>query len=384
MDNKRLNEINQRKIEIRSMLESDKEINIEETRAELEKLNKEAEEIRARKTIADEIKDEKVETKTIEKPEVREKMENKADKNVEYRNAFKNYVATGEKSEELRAIATNSTPIPSTIVNQIVTKLRNNGQILPLINHTHFEKGSQVPVSSIMPVATFVKEGATSDKQVGGYAFVTFNGYKLRCAVAVTLEVDTMALDDFERVISENIANAMTEALEQAIVSQDNGKATNIKVGKPEGILSNTPALAIETAAVDYDTLINAEAGVPSQYEAGSVYVMSKATFLSLKSVKDANKRPILDTNDIMNHTLLGRNVVLCDYLPTMDKAVAGDVVAFIFRMKDYTLNTALDVQIKQYEDNETDDIVRKAIMLVDGHVIDNSSLVTIKKKASA
>ena len=71
----------------------------------------------------------------------------------------------------------------------------------------------------------------------------------------------------------------------------------------------------------NFDTIISAEAGVPAQYEQGSYYVMSKATFLSLKSVKDANKRPILDTNDIMAHTLLGRNVVLCDYLPSMDKA---------------------------------------------------------------
>lgn len=84
-----------------------------------------------------------------------------------------------------------------------------------------------------------------------------------------------------------------------------------------------------------------------------------------------------------MAHTLLGRNVVLCDYLPSMDKAVAGDIVAFVFRMRDYTLNTALDVRVKQYEDNETDDIVRKSIMLVDGKVIDNSSLVVIKKKTA-
>ena len=376
MDNKRLEEINQRKIEIRSMLESDKEINIEETRSELEKLNKEAEEIRARKTIADGIKNEKIETKIIEKPEERNKMENK-DKNVEYRNAFKNYVATGERTEELREVsATADVNIPATVVNQIVTKLRNNGQILPLINQTHFASGSQVPVSSVMPVATFVAEGKTSDKQKNGYAFVTFAGYKLRCAVAVTLEVDTMALADFERVIAENIANAMTEALEKAIISGA-GKT------EPEGILNAIPTQIVETAALDFDTLISAEAGVPAQYEQGSYYVMSKATFLSLKSVKDANKRPILDTNDIMAHTLLGRNVVLCDYLPSMDKAVVGDVVAFIFRMKDYTLNTALDVRVKQYEDNETDDIVRKSIMLVDGKVIDNSSLVVIKKKTA-
>ena len=377
MDSKRLNEIITRKEEIRNLLNGESEIDVNEIRTELETLNAEESELRSKHELAASINVEKIETKTIEKPEERKRMENKTEKNIEYRSAFKNYVATGERTEELRAVsATADVAIPATVVNQIVTKLRNNGQILPLINQTHFASGSQVPVSSVMPVATFVAEGATSGKQKNGYAFVTFAGYKLRCAVAVTLEVDTMALADFERVIAENIANAMTEALEKAIISGAGNTG-------PEGILKATPAQTVETAALDFDTLISAEAGVPAQYEQGSYYVMSKATFLSLKSVKDANKRPILDTNDIMAHTLLGRNVVLCDYLPSMDKAVVGDVVAFIFRMKDYTLNTALDVRVKQYEDNETDDIVRKSIMLVDGKVIDNSSLVVIKKKTA-
>ena len=33
---------------------------------------------------------------------------------------------------------------------------------------------------------------------------------------------------------------------------------------------------------------------------------------------------------------------------------------------------------VKKYEDNDTDDMVTKAIMLVDGKVVDKNSLVTI------
>jgi len=38
---------------------------------------------------------------------------------------------------------------------------------------------------------------------------------------------------------------------------------------------------------------------------------------------------------------------------------------------------------IKKYEDNDTDDQVTKAIMLVDGKVVDKNSLVTLVKKSS-
>ena len=36
---------------------------------------------------------------------------------------------------------------------------------------------------------------------------------------------------------------------------------------------------------------------------------------------------------------------------------------------------------IKRYEDNTTDNMVTKALMLVDGKVIDKNSLVTVTKK---
>ena len=77
--------------------------------------------------------------------------------------------------------------------------------------------------------------------------------------------------------------------------------------------------------------------------------------------------------------TLLGRNVVLCDYLPTYaDTLTKTDVFAFIYRMKDYVLNTNYSVAMKVYEDNETDDIIRKSIMIADGKPVDFNSLITL------
>ncbi len=39
---------------------------------------------------------------------------------------------------------------------------------------------------------------------------------------------------------------------------------------------------------------------------------------------------------------------------------------------------------VKKYEDNETDDQVTKAIMIVDGKVVDKNSLVVLKKAPAA
>ena len=48
--------------------------------------------------------------------------------------------------------------------------------------------------------------------------------------------------------------------------------------------------------------------------------------------------------------------------------------------MKDYILNTNMDITVKHYEDNDTDDKMTKAIMLADGKAVAAHSLVTMTK----
>lgn len=45
--------------------------------------------------------------------------------------------------------------------------------------------------------------------------------------------------------------------------------------------------------------------------------------------------------------------------------------------------NTNYAMRIKNYEDDDTEDQVTKAVMICDGKVIDLNSLVTLTKKAA-
>ena len=80
--------------------------------------------------------------------------------------------------------------------------------------------------------------------------------------------------------------------------------------------------------------------------------------------------------------SILGRGVLIVPYLKNLDAAAVGDIVAFIYRFEDYALNTNYQIGVKTYEDNETDDIVRKSTMICDGKPVDTSSLVKLAKKA--
>ena len=310
---------------------------------------------------------------------------------MQYRKAFMDYVVRGTAiPTEYRSDAVTKTTdvgavIPTTVLNQIVEKLESTGMILALVTRTAYKGGVAIPVSSVKPTATWVAEGAGSEKQKKTAAkdgMVTFAYHKLRCAVAVSLEVENMAMSAFETLLINNIVEAMTKALEQAIIS---GTGT----GQPKGIIKETPATgqAIETAKLAYADIVKVEGALPQAYEAGAVWCMSKATFMGFIGMTDQQGQPIARVNYGIagkpERVLLGRPVVCCDYLNSFDAASTGDVVAFVFNFKDYVLNTNYAMGVKKYEDNDTDDMVTKGVMLADGKVVDKNSLVTLKKKAS-
>ena len=310
-----------------------------------------------------------------------------------YRKAFMQYVCRGTAiPAEYRSDAISTTTdvgatIPTTVLNQIVEKLENTGMILALVTRTAYKGGVSIPVSTVKPTATWVNEGAGSDKQkkdITKGGMITFAYHKLRCAVAVSLEVDTMAISAFETLLINNIVEAMTKALEQSIID---GNGT----GKPKGILAETPAegQTVKSAAPAYADLIAAEAALPQAYENGAVWCMSKKTFMSYYGLTDTNGQPIGRVNYGIagkpERTLLGRAVVCCDYVKSYDKSLAaGTKFGFLFNFKDYVLNTNYAMGVKKYEDNETDDQVTKGIMLVDGKVVDKNSLVVLEKIQSA
>ncbi len=310
---------------------------------------------------------------------------------MDYRKAFMNHVLKGESipasfSNDATKTSDVGVVIPTTVLERIIEKLDNVGTIYNLVTRTAYKGGLSIPKNNVKPVASWVAEGATSTKQKQpANGTVTFAYHKLRCAVAVTLETDTMAIAAFETMLVNNVSKAMIKAIEESIINGDGN-------GKPEGILANEvpEGQAIEVASgekLSYKTLTDVEGAIPEEYENNSVWCMSKKSFMSFAGMTDLNGQPIARTNYGINgrpeRTLLGRPVVISKDVPSYADSVDADTLfAFIFNFEDYTLNMNLNITIKQYEDNETEDKVTKAVALVDGKVADINSLVTLTKKA--
>lgn len=307
---------------------------------------------------------------------------------AEYRRVFMRYVVRGtaipaeyRSGDEVTKTSDVGAVIPTTTLNKIVEKLEAVGMILPLVTRTAYKGGVAIPTSSVKPVASWVNEGAGSDKQKKTVGSITFAYNKLRCAVAVSFEVDTMAYSAFEATLIANIVEAMTKAIEQAIISGDGS-------GKPKGILTETApsGQTIEAASISIDTIKAAEEAIPLAYENKAVWCMTKKTYLAYAELRDSNDNKLGYTEIVGGKKvryLNGRQCICCDYLPSFAVSLDDNTkYGFIFNFADYVLNTNYVMGIKKYEDNDTDDLVNKAVMLVDGKVVDKNSLVVLSKKA--
>ena len=301
-----------------------------------------------------------------------EKMENQ---NMEYRNAFMEYVLRGTAiPTELRANTTTgdaASVIPTQLVNQIIEKFDNVGMVLPLITRTTHKAGVEIPTSALKPVATWVSEGAGSDRQKKTTGKISFSYFKLRCEISMSMEVGEMALAAFEAKFVENVAKAMTYAIENAVI---NGTGS----GQPKGILAEDGQEV--TGALSYAKLCEAEGLLPVEYETGAKWCMNKKTFAKVLGMVDQNGQPIARVNFGINgaqeRTILGRDVVVTPYV--------ADDVAFMFDFADYVLNTIYDMGISKKQDWDTEDLLTKAVMSVDGKVVDNGSIVKFNITAQA
>lgn len=289
--------------------------------------------------------------------------------NLQYRNAFMEYVLRGTPiPAELRANENTVTGdvgsvIPTHLVTQIIEKFDNVGMILPLVTKTSFKAGVEIPTSTVKPVATWVSEGAGSDRQKKTTGKITFSYFKLRCEISMSMEVGTLALSSFEAKFVENVAKAMTYAVENAII---NGTGT----GQPKGILTEKGAEV--TGSINYAKICECEAAIPVEYETGSKWCMNKKTFMQYVAMTDNAGQPIARVNYGVagkpERTILGRDVIISPYV--------ADNKAFIFDFADYVLNTIYDMGISKKQDWDTEDLLTKAVMSVDGKVVDAGSLV--------
>ena len=305
-----------------------------------------------------------------------------------YRQQFMDFVLRGRPIQQ-RIDATAATTdltaiIPSTIMGRVIEALETYGQLYAKATKINVRGGVSYPISSLKPVATWVSEGSLSDKQkMNLTSSVTFTYNKLQCRVAVTLEADTVSLESFETLIANGITRAMVKGLEASMVDGDG-------TGEMSGIIRETvPAgrIASVTAAqiAKYETWAATVAKVPQAYRQGASLVMTQSDWDTyIVGMTDATGQPVARTTVGIDgypvERLLGLEVILVESgIDTFAAAANGDAIGFIVKLEDYVINSNLQMTMKKYFDESTDEWIHKATLIADGKLVDTNGLVLIK-----
>ena len=132
------------------------------------------------------------------------------------------YVKTGKssgvlvfKSADASSTTTDvSAVVPSTILQEVIKKVQNYGQVFKRIRPLAVKGGVKVPILAVKPVATWIGENTTGDKQKADLSgSVSFNYYGLECKIATSIVADATTIDMFESILIDIIGEAMTRVL---------------------------------------------------------------------------------------------------------------------------------------------------------------------------
>ena len=349
---------------------------------------------------------------SFKKPEVRNSNVDSLS-TMEYRTAFMNYVQKGEMSNLLkRADSENVSSdlgilLPNTIVNEVIKGVEKvYGQLYSRVKKTNLKGGVQYPIGSFgatlywQGTAGTDKEHGVSEKQKAGSvnSYVQFTYHIGEIRIAQSLLQTVVSVDAFESEIVKSLVEAYVKAMDEVIMNGDGLK-------QPEGILTEAKKVSgripraniIEFNADEikdwtkWQTKLFAKIPL-SMRSLRPEFVLNAGTYeANIETLKGSNNQPV--SREIYNPVngdesarFKGREVVFVedDIFKAFDDATAGTDFFGMYWVpeKAYAINTNLQFGYKKYFDEETNQYITKALVIVDGKVLDPKYIYLLKKSS--
>ena len=381
--------------EVRSINEqvNDIDAEIEETQEEINAIDSAAEEARA---AAPAVNAEVVASFTTAANNKREDVSPL--ESMEYRKAFMAYVQKGtEIPAEFRNGEVISTPdtgaaIPLTVMNEVINTVRKRyGNLYNKVRKMSVPGGVKIPIGSLQATFKWINESTVSPRQkTNALGAVTFGYNVAEIRIAQTFLSQLLTLSAFEAELTKIIAIAYLQAMDEAIVKGSGD-------GAPLGILNDervTNTITMTSSKLNNwkDWRKDFFAKLPLGYRDGEFIFPLSTVETYLETMSDDNNNPVfrqatgLEVNDgdamNPNGTFFGRAISLVepDILPDFDTASANDVIGIYWQPEEYAINENFAFTMRRYYDEETNEWVDKALVVVDGRVLNPNGIWLIKK----
>jgi HK97 family phage major capsid protein len=409
----RLAEILARKQEIRSLLEGDTDVNVQEIQEELRQLQEEEAKLIEKRKLAESINTGQTEVRTIEKPvvattpvaEVRNMVWNEAIETDEYRSIWAKEMMgqsiTSEERDLLNHINdehrafTHTTENTSILIPKTVAAgiwKRAEEQYPLWADARKFRVTGELSMAksdgNAIDGKWYDEEDVVDTDQLG-FGELNLTGCELAKAIEVTWKLRKMAVADFEAYIIREIGDRMGASLSKAVYS-GKGKPGGGDTFKPEprGIKTvleaeaGTPQMKsfAEAVGMAYKDMTGLMAALHSSYVNGAtIYASNGTVWNSLANIVDGQGRPmfVADVQAGGVGRILGRSIKVDASIPE-NEILVGNVSA------GYVANINEDITMYREEHMRARKTEYMGYAIVDGDVLDSKAFVILEMTPTA
>lgn len=292
--------------------------------------------------------------------------------------------------------------IPITIMQDIIKGVDKwYGQLYHRVRHLNLRGGIKWPLGSFGASFNRITETTVSARQNGGgiTGYIEFS-YKIgEIRIAKTLLQTVLTVDVFEREFAEIVAEAYVKAMDTEIMlgTEDNNQMVGI-ITEAESANSRIPASNIIefTAAemADWKSWQTKLFGIIPLGLRGDrfEFVMTPNTYeANIKTMADDNNRPVYyetynPVDGTERATFKGREVVFVEteVFQNFNDATDGEYFGMYWVPNEaYAINSNMEFTVMDYFDQETNQWVKKALVINDGKVLRGNYIYLLKKSVT-
>lgn len=317
---------------------------------------------------------------------------------MEYRKAFMAYVQHGTPiPSELRAgdaISTSDTgaAIPMTVMNEVINTVRKRyGNLYDKVRKMNVAGGVKISIGALQAKFKWISESTVSPRQkTDKLGSIVFNYNTAEIRVAQTFLSSILTLSAFEAELTKVIAVAYLEAMDEGIMV-GSGDGAMLGILNDERV-TNTIIMTAADMSNWQAWRKKFFAKIPLGYRAGEFVFAASTVDAYLETMADANNNPIfrqasgLEVNDgdAINPSgrFFGRDIAMVepDIIADFDTANKDDVIGLFWQPDQYAINENFGFTMRRYFDEETNEWVDKALVVVDGKVLNPTGFYKIIK----
>ncbi len=365
MNEKRMAEIAQRKLEIRALLEGTEAVDLNALDAELRALDVEAKAIEERAAIVAGIQAGTIVPTKIEQPKMEERKMNFDVASVEYRDAF--FANMMERATpEQRAALGGGSVVPTQTLNSIVTKVRELCPMLSKIELYEIAGNLTVNIEDTVGDAALVAAGGTITESDDTLKYVTLVAYEIKKLVRVPASMIATGIDAVETWVVNNVAESVARRINAYLIA-GTGSSQPTGLEKVATWTDGTNAVVVaKGSTISYDEALEL---IGYAQEGNNEFYMSRATFFG-----DFVK--LVDAEENKLCTFAGDKGFILGYPVNFDGGIAAHVAYFGDARRALVGNLSVSNQVKTQYDIDTDSYKYLGVASFDSKVKDAGAIV--------